>query len=510
MWVLNKHDAASPQKPIIALGNNVKLPNPHISQNQTQGLIDIQTLTPFIEVYIAVNSALVSDEYLTLKNQLNDPKNLAKLSQKQAQQTIEMKQNQLNALLNNSTVKKLIRLNGGNSNDNLISFTTKDSFGSVSNIGSFKFYDKTMIQLQALISMSSNIVYRFGYYTSTGKMTEYMSDFYWGQVIDWKMDINVNGADHDISIGGLGISLNAYPPTPTIHKENRISDIAIKLAKKNDWGYEVEQTKIFDNKEFPDQLDSQNVGFLQRNESDVQFLHRLLPYCIGEKVSDPFFCYLREDVKDGKVYPTLVFRPLIVLKDRPKRIYTIYRSQVGIDPRQFDKSAIGIRGVALNFSPQMLPRAALEGQVGITARSVTLDDKGEINNIELTAKDQVISNKTGSGVKTIPNPTDIKSVFLTDQTYDNKDLSQNYLNYFKTVGYMATMQAKLTVVGDFNIKLGDTIYIEVLLPNSSQRHFTTGFYIVLAVEHTINAGDFTTNLELGKLGIDFGDAQLFQ
>lgn len=129
-------------------------------------------------------------------------------------------------------------------------------------------------------------------------------------------------------------------------------------------------------------------------------------------------------------------------------------------------------------------------------------------------------------IKTVPQPYDNSiagTTFLKiDEVYDGKqeDLNTKIIS-FETVNYpdlhpeeqqalMHTkisksakhvIRASLTIQGITNFSLTDLIGIAVYIPgNASKAHWTSGFFRILGIVHSISAGSYTTKLDLCTAG----------
>jgi len=473
--------------------------------------IPLSTLMPTLELNVIVNSMVVSPEYVSIKNKLLNPKNTDAQNDLLSKQ-LETYQN--NAMNQPGNLTKTVPLHLNN--ETIISFDVKNEVGAIANMCTVRLFDKTGIRLQELIGMSAMITYRFGYAAGNGK--KYMSDLYVGQVTEWGMSTSPHGITHELKLAGLSIQYNTNVPPPTPWREKRISDIAIKIAQKNGWDYDAKsilQTEPYTDPESLTDPSSKPKPLMQSNESDFQFLYRISEFAKAKGINDPYVCILEEkaySAPDSSSKFKLTFRPLEIDELKITRVYNVYRTQKSIDERQFNKIPTAgnpVEGIAISFDPEINTLGLLDGMTGLTARSVTIDESGNITALEVTHEDQTIKNTEGVGVKTktIENRISTNTARLTEPLYDG-ELQNNRINHLKAQGYYSVMSAKLKVYGDFNIFMTDNIRVNYYLPNSNEKHFTSGIYVVVGVEHSVSGGEFITSLTVYRAGVPWGGAQV--
>ena len=99
-------------------------------------------------------------------------------------------------------------------------------------------------------------------------------------------------------------------------------------------------------------------------------------------------------------------------------------------------------------------------------------------------------------VASVNTDMDTPALYLGGSTYSNEDLKAMAKTVFDKMKN-AAFQATLEIVGDPSFSVGKYIHLLVLTPQSKIHH-TSGMYFVQSVEDTVEAGAYSTRLELIK------------
>jgi len=414
----------------------------------------------------------------------------------------------------------------------LMSFSTKNTLIDVSNLAVLQLYDRDMFLLQNELSRTDSIVYRYGYYTSSGK--KLLSAPYFGMINNWQSRITEAGTEHTLDLLGVGAIQNAHPSPPRAWAQDKISDIAKIIAEENGWltGAEITETvPIEHNEKFQSFTEGQTLPdgiknvetIYQYNESDMRLLHRLLPFAKAADTDAAYVCRLEEWV-DVSVNPItvkkkLIFKPSKLDDKNPKRIYKFYRSQLGINPNQFNPALTKVTCNMIEYTPTFTAMGLLN-KVGLTASIVAYNVETDTYDILQvpTGKPSVdlskplkplrVSDSQENRTAAIKYEPDKGSVSLTKPLYGNISsggMEEARLRYLKMVSNYSVYNISLRVLGDYNIWVTDTIYIEVLEPGTNVKSYLTGYFYIKSVEHRIVSGEFSTTIEAYRTALPYGD-----
>jgi len=453
---------------------------------------DLQNLKPFVDISILHSPVVATTEYKVVKSAEDQKKTGKKFSTKTSRTTKSM---------------QYTRLSG----ENFISAEITGNIAEVANQATFKFFDREFSKFRMLLQQTTGVVYRFGWLTSTGK--ELMSKPKYGNIFSWEINMSGDGIEHTISVSGVGIKYNSHPRLE-VHTEKRISDIAKKIADRNDWASDILVTKIIDNNEHKTKNNGKNKGITQRNLSDMQFLNYLTRFAVAESIDDAYVCFLDEefDEKTKEVHKTLVFKPIELKTKYPSRIYTMFRTNKAINPKQFIEGSIKVENPAISYSPRYQPYSSVDPQSmgAVTSSQITMSDSGEVVIQQIATGEQTIKNTDTNKTIVPDDPNKAPENIITLTTISSSPaLDENALKVMKARMFRGILQADLEVIGDYNVHVPTTIFIRVIDPVTKELLPVSNFYTAIAVSHVLTAGEYTSKLRLTSMGAHFGDVESF-
>lgn len=350
-------------------------------------------------------------------------------------------------------------------NNHLQDFSyTRDS-GTGVNKFEATIYDETGYQIeQNIIDGREDVKFRYGW-TNGAK-----SPMYNAMILDYSM--NIDNAAATLSINGMSNIASSHSEgrkfTYTDENDNAmpIKDIIMSIADREGW--DVKASEIPEMEEVKNSNDERKT-FIQDNQPSTLFIkNKLMPYAKTKDSGKSGFMMYFED-KGEK--PTLNFRP--VSYTSPKKTYKINTRDTNV----------------ISFSPDFSGKILMSTGASTIHGSYTNSLSNDMFSVENRGipydRQEVAENKTYDNKSTLPA---IKS----SSSEDEAEKEQNFaMNKSASEAY----SAELEIFGDVELKVFSTVEIINVL-RSGKLHHTSGIYFVREVKDSIDAGNFTSKLDL--------------
>lgn len=278
-------------------------------------------------------------------------------------------------------------------------------------------------------------------------------------------------------------------------KGQTISDIVEEIAEKSGFTPVVEPTKPVEVKDSFDETNLVNKLFIRKGQTTLDFLGDLVEYA-------------RSKITDAGAYMFYIKRPMKV-GDLPElHFHTAYYKGLSNEANDLSKISVPTFTLHKTANTPVIDYSPL-WQGTIANLSGASDNFSVI--IDGTSKD---INPYTPSIKTVAQPYDNKSgtiymqakedatctvnVLNTQQVSDlNHDEQMSILHNKLSNAAIHIMRAKLTIQGTTAFQLVDKIAVTVYIPQATAKlHWTSGYFRIKSIVHSIEAGSYKTTFEL--------------
>lgn len=351
------------------------------------------------------------------------------------------------------------------------------------NEATLKLFDETALVLEwALLQGYKQVQFQYGMDISnlsqifTGQINNYNLEFVGNQVVlELSLIMGTNSSEESVS----------YDGTP--------SDIFKQICKEEGWIVgKVVATKPVD-----------GVTFNRTGQTAVDFINQvLIPQSISNDGKSNYQFYTTSTDNGGLVAN---FTPVA---EGDVSQYKVYEIVYGGGNGGSSKDA----ELVISFSPNYngLYFNALEGNVSSTSTdSDTSNSNDTVTNA--IASGDVVSNDTKIEVPTLDSLTNVILDPYTDKgivrrigssTFDSGEMGR-IAEYIWQKLQMASNPAQLVLRGDASFSVMSYVALVVMTPDGFFHH-SSGLYQVLEISDDIDMGEYTTTLNMIKVGLTVG------
>lgn len=370
-------------------------------------------------------------------------------------------------------------------------------------------FDDTAVYAETIITRAlqmgdCDIEIEYGWASRGKKITERSYSFK-GTFTEYSLAFN--GPSTTLEVIGTGNEVQELAQSGTETYDVKVykgspSNIVKAIADSHGWSYD--DTTIVETQSVQDTTNSgELMTFLQNGRTEQEFINQdLIPNSISLSGDSGYSFWIKDGSDGGK---TVYFKPLLtgvegtyestVVDGNGGQETSVTSPSIPSFSDLYDKCVRHYdyySGVSNNEVISFTPSCSSSGEYQMSTSISSIDATGEAVNCRIRGLDV---NKTIEGMKMVGSGSSKSRMMgISTATYQGLEIASKFLwNTYAGVYW----EADLEIMGDPGLTVGD--YVEVnVYTKYGFKHHTSGIYMILEAEDSIESGSFTTTLHLQR------------